>query len=628
MRLPHFALRARILASAIASATLVATTTPSALAQTVGTAFTYQGVLKQGTNPLTGSVDLQFKLYTAASGGAQIGSTMALNGVALTNGLLTATLDFGINAFDGNARWLEIGVNGTPNGGLGPFTTLTPRQSLRPVPYALFAVGGSGQWTPNGSNLNYTAGNVSVGTTSSLGKVTIFPATGGGLQTGLYVRNTDTGNQTAAAQFIVDSGSGQAIIAQNLGTSGAGRAISGFNAANGGIGILGSATSATGATIGIQGTASSTTGIGVQGLATASSGQNFAVWGETNSINGTAVRGISNAASGVNYGVWASNNSPSGYAGFFLGRGHFSDTTLIGRTSTIGAEVFGIRHPGTTGYGGMYVDIAGATALPFYGYATAGVSRMWTYYDGGTDKWHVYNGGSRLTVDGSGNVGINTTTPAAMLHVNGTSDAEPTGGGVIVVGLTTSGNIAIDGNEIMARNNGATSTLYLNNDGGDVSVSAAGTGKLITPVLQITGGSDLSEQFEISDAAGQPQPGMVVVIDADHPGHLIPASSPYDRKVAGVISGAGGVRTGMMMGQHGTLADGAHAVALTGRVYCLADARDAAIEPGDMLTTSSTAGHAMKALDGERSRGAILGKAMSSLPRGEKGLVLVLVNLQ
>jgi hypothetical protein len=63
-------------------------------------------------------------------------------------------------------------------------------------------------------------------------------------------------------------------------------------------------------------------------------------------------------------------------------------------------------------------------------------------------------------------------------------------------------------------------------------------------------------------------------------------------------------------------------------VYCLVDATDAAIEPGDLLTTSATAGHAMKAIDSDRSHGAVIGKAMTALPRGEKGLVLVLVNLQ
>src|SRR5262249_28040798 len=148
-----------------------------------------------------------------------------------------------------------------------------------------------------------------------------------------------------------------------------------------------------------------------------------------------------------------------------------------------------------------------------------------------------------------------------------------------------------------------------------------------TSVLQITGGSDLSEQFDVEAPGGKPQPGMVVCIDPEKPGQLVVSAKAYDRTVAGIVSGAGGVNPGMLMGHHGTVADGKHPVALTGRVYCLADATDGPIQPGDLLTTSATPGHAMKVSDPPRAQGAILGKAMGSLQDG-KGLVLVLVTLQ
>jgi hypothetical protein len=83
----------------------------------------------------------------------------------------------------------------------------------------------------------------------------------------------------------------------------------------------------------------------------------------------------------------------------------------------------------------------------------------------------------------------------------------------------------------------------------------------------------------------------------------------------------------MLMGQDGTQANGANPVALTGRVYALADASNGPIQPGDLLTTSDIPGHAMKVDDYTKAQGAILGKAMSSLDKG-KGLVLVLVTLQ
>lgn len=166
----------------------------------------------------------------------------------------------------------------------------------------------------------------------------------------------------------------------------------------------------------------------------------------------------------------------------------------------------------------------------------------------------------------------------------------------------------------------------------DANFAGSGTSRIVTDVLQIQGGADLSENFEVSGLAGTPAvdgdlAGMVVSIDPDQPGALAVSDRAYDHRVAGIVSGAGDVRPGMLMGQPGTLADGARPVALTGRVWCLVDADRGAIEPGDLLTTSETPGHAMRARDHARSHGAILGKAMTALRSG-RGLVLVLVSLQ
>lgn len=176
------------------------------------------------------------------------------------------------------------------------------------------------------------------------------------------------------------------------------------------------------------------------------------------------------------------------------------------------------------------------------------------------------------------------------------------------------------GGYIRLRNGAKQSTITLQAD-------ANGEGKITTQVLQITGGSDLSERFDISAQDLAPEPGMVVCIDPDRPGELLPSRKPYDRTVAGIISGAGGVRPGMLMGQAGTAADGRHPVALTGRVYCKVDANLGAVKPGDLLTTAPTPGHAMKVADHNQAQGAILGKAMTPLDQGT-GLVLVLVSLQ
>jgi trimeric autotransporter adhesin len=100
----------------------------------IGTAFTYQGRLASGTNAANGLYDFSFALFDDPIVGTQRGPTLATNAVPVTNGLFTVTLDFG-SVFDGNARWLAVWVE--TNG--GSYTALTPRQSLTPTPYAVFA---------------------------------------------------------------------------------------------------------------------------------------------------------------------------------------------------------------------------------------------------------------------------------------------------------------------------------------------------------------------------------------------------------------------------------------------------------------------------------------------------------
>jgi hypothetical protein len=143
-------------------------------------------------------------------------------------------------------------------------------------------------------------------------------------------------------------------------------------------------------------------------------------------------------------------------------------------------------------------------------------------------------------------------------------------------------------------------------------------------VLRITGGCDLAEPFQMSHT--DIPSGAVVIIDEEHPGQLKMSEGAYDNRVAGIVSGANGVKAGITLHQEG-LIEGGQNVALTGRVYAQADASNGAIKPGDLLTTSDTPGYAMKVTDHAKAQGAILGKAMTGLKEG-KGMVLVLVTLQ
>jgi hypothetical protein len=150
-------------------------------------------------------------------------------------------------------------------------------------------------------------------------------------------------------------------------------------------------------------------------------------------------------------------------------------------------------------------------------------------------------------------------------------------------------------------------------------------GGLTTTIITITGGADLAEPFQmaITDAI---IPGTVLVVDDQNPGKLTISNQPYDTRVAGVVSGAGGIDPGLTLTQHSCRGNCAM-LTMVGRAYVLAETSTAPIRAGDLLTTSAIPGYAMKSTDSSRSQGAILGKAMSSL-QGGAGLVLVLINLQ
>jgi len=136
-------------------------------------------------------------------------------------------------------------------------------------------------------------------------------------------------------------------------------------------------------------------------------------------------------------------------------------------------------------------------------------------------------------------------------------------------------------------------------------------------------GADCAEHFDIA-GTHEVAPGTVLVIGQD--GALEESRRPYDRRVAGVVSGAGKFKPGIILDKQ-DLGSPRQPIALIGKVYCKVDADFGPIEVGDLLTTSPTAGHAMKAQDQSRAFGALLGKALRALPDGQ-GLIPVLVALQ
>ncbi|MFT7484540.1 MAG: hypothetical protein ACI9F9_000380 [Candidatus Paceibacteria bacterium] len=206
-----------------------------------------------------------------------------------------------------------------------------------------------------------------------------------------------------------------------------------------------------------------------------------------------------------------------------------------------------------------------------------------------------------------------------VLHGDTTVNADLTVQGAVLFANAPGSSQTVT--EIRQEGTGALVRGYI---GGSLEYQVTNTGRVVCNAIEIRGGGDLVEAFDSPE--GQVDPGTVMVIDPEHPGQLVPCSEPYDSKVAGATSGACGVSHGIKLSQEGVL-DGDILLAMSGRVYLKCTAANGAIKPGDLLTTASLKGHAMKATDRSRAMGAVIGKAMTCLDSGT-GHVLVLVNLQ
>lgn len=135
--------------------------------------------------------------------------------------------------------------------------------------------------------------------------------------------------------------------------------------------------------------------------------------------------------------------------------------------------------------------------------------------------------------------------------------------------------------------------------------------------------ADCAEDFDIAGVETV-EPGTVMVLKND--GCLKPSDHAYDKRVAGVLSGAGNYKPGIVLDKQSTQGNRSP-VALLGKVFCKVDANYGSIEVGDLLTTSDTPGHAMKAEDSGKAFGSVIGKALRPLLDGQ-GLIPVLIALQ
>jgi hypothetical protein len=155
------------------------------------------------------------------------------------------------------------------------------------------------------------------------------------------------------------------------------------------------------------------------------------------------------------------------------------------------------------------------------------------------------------------------------------------------------------------------------------SVEITGNLNLSSPTSDLVLG-DVAEGFTTQDSEII-EPGTVVVLDQH--GLVRPGDEAYDKKVVGVVSGAGDYRSAIVLDNQQLSRPSRLPIALMGKVYCKVDARYSPIEVGDLLTTSPTSGHAMKATDSLRGFGSVLGKALLPLNKGQ-GMIPILIALQ
>jgi hypothetical protein len=443
-------------------------------AQSVGSSFTYQGELRQGGQPVNGPVQMRFRLFSALTGGSQIGATLQIQSLPVVEGRLAIDLDFGISAFAGQERWLEIEVAGA---------VLAPRQPLHPVPYALFALSGNqgpqgpqgvqgemgpmgpqgpqgvqgatglmgpaGQQGPQGpqgptgpqgpqgpqgatgpqgpagaspfsligNNAVYTQGLVGLGTSTPRQQLSV------GAHLDLY--------STAAATVTRPSirGSGANDLVVNAFDTGA--LFLNQDAGSGGVrfhngtpagelarltssGDFGIGTATPSAKLHVNG--GGTGGRGVYAVVSQSTGLTYGLYGESASTGGRGVLGLATATTGTTFGVVGVSDSTGGRG--VQGRANASSGTTVGvlgeSLSNAGRGVLGRATASSGTTYGVYGESASTTGRGLYGGATTTTGMNFGVY------------GESASVDGIGVFGKATATSGATSAVRG--DAYSTNG--------------------------------------------------------------------------------------------------------------------------------------------------------------------------------------------------------
>lgn len=587
--------------------TALAALAGTALAQVpLGTTITYQGRLEDGGSPANGSYDFRFELYDASTGGALVAPAQFADDLGVADGIFTAMVDFG-SAFGESARWIEVAVR--DGASVGAYTVLTPRQIVTPAPVALYALDG-GNWSQSGNNIfNLNSGNVGINEQTPLAKLHVQGLINLGL-TSAHIFNEE--------DIVVEGGyAWLGLHSYDSGNYGSGVTLAEHDTVTGPVNTWSIYRRSTGNV------------------------------GDLNVTFGTDINPTANTKmlrikqdgdtllAPVMGKVGIATTSPTAPLHAYAENEEFVAPTVARFESRSTPGSFDFHYA---------IDVSG-NSINTKNLNGGGGSTLTIHNDVDTDV---------QLVRGGGDVGINCV-PNAKLQVEGATPVSPisqaldfeevvisddlpwlglydeddgnVGGGITFGAITSSTTV---NKWAMYRRNSASENDLVITYGTDTNPTAnekivqfRPDGTTVVQVLEITG-ADVAERFPVSDRV---EPGMVVEIDPQNPGQLRLASGAYNRRVAGVVSGAGDLPVGAILGNLPGK-ENAPPIALSGRVWVHCDATERAIEPGDLLTTADRPGHAMKVEDHGRATGATIGKAMSSLEKGRTGLVLVLVNLQ
>lgn len=397
---------------------LLALWSGSALGQPLSTAFIYQGELSSAGTPATGQHDFRFRLYSADTGGTQLGSTLCSDNVMLSDGRFTQLLDFG-NQYSGQKRFLEIEVRtdtGLDCTDATGYTVLSPRQELSAAPNAAYAINAGAANTA----VSATTAASAINSNQLNGQPAAFYQSASNLTSGVLLNNRLGGTYSGVLTF---SNAGNSF-------SGSGAGLINLNASSIITGSLDSARlpvplSLSGSVAGaglIHGSNSSDAlaSAGVRGVATGGSESVYGVVGESASTSGFGVYGIAGALSGFTRGVSgvAHSGDGAGVVGEATSDIGFSSGGAFYSYSVDGVGVRGHANATSGGAMGGLFRSNSTNGIGVYGHAIAssGFAIGGQFVSQSSDGHGIYSLASSLSGTTSGVWGVSQSTEGRGIY--------------------------------------------------------------------------------------------------------------------------------------------------------------------------------------------------------------------